>query len=99
MTTIRLIAFIHDHRLQGREAKQTNEQRKPELSSTETNQASEEPEPAACGESGPKGPGPRRRGDGVGRGTYHSDTLVGGGPGSPRCPPQRSTCEIGRAHV
>jgi hypothetical protein len=38
--------LIHDHGLQGREAKQTDEQRKPELSAPETDQATEDPTPA-----------------------------------------------------
>ncbi|HVD82580.1 MAG TPA: hypothetical protein VNB87_18810 [Propionibacteriaceae bacterium] len=72
--------LIHDHGFQRCEAKQTNEQRKPELSAAETDQATEEPDPGACGEGGPKRPGPRWRGDVAGGRTYHSDTLVGAAP-------------------
>ena len=84
-TTIRAHRLVHDHGLQGREAKQTSEQGKPELSATETDQATEESDPAP-GEGSRKRPGPRRRGDGVGGRIYHSDTLVGAAPGSPRFP-------------
>ena len=41
-TTIRAHRLVHDHGLQGREAKQTSEQGKPELSAIETDQATEE---------------------------------------------------------
>jgi hypothetical protein len=50
MTTIQAHRLIHDHGVQGREAKQADEQRKPELSAPQTDQATEEPDPSACGD-------------------------------------------------